>query len=159
MQVKAIARSLIGGMIAPRCLPTDWRPNPELICWIERFFGHHEAREALVLSITGVTAIMLTANLLLLILHETASTKQQSRQRYAARRLRLVFPSLKTDSLSVAYKFFTADLLLFNRPRQREAAGGHQSWRQATLRSVCRLDLRSMKPFTQRLVIISGRQF
>jgi hypothetical protein len=27
------------------------------------------------------------------------------------------------------------------------------------LRSVCRLDLRSMKPFTQRLVIISGRQF
>jgi hypothetical protein len=50
-------------------------------------------------------------------------------------------------------------LLLFNRPRQREAAGGHQSWRQATLRSACRLDLRSMKPFTQRLVIISGRQF
>jgi hypothetical protein len=45
-----------------------------------------------VLSITGVTAIMLTANLLLLILYENASSKQQSRQRYAARRLRLVFP-------------------------------------------------------------------
>src|SRR5260370_30627133 len=35
---------------------------------------------------------MLTANLLLLILHETASTKQQSRQWCAARWLRLVFP-------------------------------------------------------------------
>jgi hypothetical protein len=31
--------------------------------------GHHEAREALVLSIAGVTAIMLTAYLLLLILY------------------------------------------------------------------------------------------
>jgi hypothetical protein len=36
---------------------------------IERFAGHHEAREALVLSIAGVTAIMLTTYLLLLILH------------------------------------------------------------------------------------------
>jgi hypothetical protein len=36
---------------------------------IERFAGHHEAREALVLSIAGVTAIMLTVYLLLLILY------------------------------------------------------------------------------------------
>ena len=35
---------------------------------IERFAGHHEAREALVLSMAGVTAIMLTAYLILLIL-------------------------------------------------------------------------------------------
>jgi hypothetical protein len=31
--------------------------------------GHHEAREALVLSVASVTAIMLTAYLLLLILY------------------------------------------------------------------------------------------
>jgi hypothetical protein len=36
---------------------------------IERFAGHHEAREALVLSIAGVTAIMLTAYLLLMLLY------------------------------------------------------------------------------------------
>jgi uncharacterized membrane protein YhdT len=36
---------------------------------IERFAGHHEAREALALSVAGVTAIMLTAYLLLLILY------------------------------------------------------------------------------------------
>jgi hypothetical protein len=36
---------------------------------IERFAGHHEAREALVLAVAGVTAIMLTAYLLLLILY------------------------------------------------------------------------------------------
>jgi uncharacterized membrane protein YhdT len=35
----------------------------------ERFVGHHEAREALVLSVASVTAIMLTAYLLLLILY------------------------------------------------------------------------------------------
>jgi hypothetical protein len=34
---------------------------------IERFAGHHEAREALVLSIAGVTAIMLIESLILLI--------------------------------------------------------------------------------------------
>jgi hypothetical protein len=34
-----------------------------------RFVGHHEEREALVLSVAGVTAIMLIANLLLLILY------------------------------------------------------------------------------------------
>jgi hypothetical protein len=36
---------------------------------IERNAGHNEAREALVLSVAGVTAIMLIANLLLLILY------------------------------------------------------------------------------------------
>jgi hypothetical protein len=36
---------------------------------IERFAGHHEAREALLLSLAGVTAIMLIANLILMILY------------------------------------------------------------------------------------------
>jgi uncharacterized membrane protein YhdT len=35
----------------------------------ERFASHNEAREALVLSVAGVTAIMLTAYLLLMILY------------------------------------------------------------------------------------------
>jgi hypothetical protein len=64
----------------PRYLHSPLRP----MCWghgshqffighlamkIERFAGHHEAREALVLAVAGVTAIMLTAYLLLLILY------------------------------------------------------------------------------------------
>jgi len=36
---------------------------------VERFAGHHEARDALVLSVTGVTAIMLIESLALLILY------------------------------------------------------------------------------------------
>jgi len=36
---------------------------------IEQFAGHNEAREALVLSIAGVTAIMLIESLILLILY------------------------------------------------------------------------------------------
>jgi hypothetical protein len=36
---------------------------------IERIAGHNEAREALVLSVAGVTAIMLITNLLLLIFY------------------------------------------------------------------------------------------
>ena len=36
---------------------------------IERFAGHHEAREALVLAVAGVTAIMLIESLILLILY------------------------------------------------------------------------------------------
>ena len=36
---------------------------------IERFAGHHEAREALVLSVAGVTAVMLIQSLVLLILY------------------------------------------------------------------------------------------
>jgi hypothetical protein len=36
---------------------------------IERFAGHHEAREALVLSVAGVTTILLVESLILLILY------------------------------------------------------------------------------------------
>ena len=36
---------------------------------IERFAGHHEAREALVIAVAGVTAIMLIESLVLLILY------------------------------------------------------------------------------------------
>jgi hypothetical protein len=36
---------------------------------IERFASHHEARDALVLSVAGVTAIMLIESLILLILY------------------------------------------------------------------------------------------
>ena len=36
---------------------------------IERFADHHEAREALLLSVAGVTAIMLIESLILLILY------------------------------------------------------------------------------------------
>ena len=35
----------------------------------ERFADHHEVREALVLSVAGVTAIMLIESLVLLILY------------------------------------------------------------------------------------------
>jgi hypothetical protein len=34
-----------------------------------RLASHHEAREALVLAVAGVTAIMLIANLILLVLY------------------------------------------------------------------------------------------
>ena len=43
--------------------------NWSLAMKTERFVGHHEAREALVLSVASVTAIMLTAYLILLILY------------------------------------------------------------------------------------------
>ena len=36
---------------------------------IERFANHHEAREALVLFVAGVTAIMLLESVILLILY------------------------------------------------------------------------------------------
>jgi len=36
---------------------------------IERFAAHHEAKEALVVSVAGVTTIMLIANLILIILY------------------------------------------------------------------------------------------
>jgi hypothetical protein len=35
----------------------------------ERFAGHHEAKDALVLSVAGVTAIMLIESLVLLVLY------------------------------------------------------------------------------------------
>ena len=40
-----------------------------LVMRSERFAGHNEAREALVLSIAGVTAVMLIESLVLLILY------------------------------------------------------------------------------------------
>jgi len=36
---------------------------------IERFAAHHEAKEALVVSVAGVITIMLIANLILIILY------------------------------------------------------------------------------------------
>ena len=39
--------------------------NRALAMKIEKFAGHNEARDALVLSFAGVTAIMLIANLIL----------------------------------------------------------------------------------------------
>jgi hypothetical protein len=44
----------------------------------EGFAGHNEVRDALVFSLAGVTAIMLIANLLLLILYWDRLLKQQS---------------------------------------------------------------------------------
>jgi len=40
-----------------------------MVMRIERFAGHHEAREALLLAVAGVTAIMLATNLILMILY------------------------------------------------------------------------------------------
>jgi len=67
---------LIAGSVAPG------PPSPSPHAWghgshqighwsmnIERFAGHHEARQALLISVAGVTAIMLIANLILLLLY------------------------------------------------------------------------------------------
>ena len=43
--------------------------NRAVVTNIERFAGHDEARQALVISVAGVTAIMLIANLVLLLLY------------------------------------------------------------------------------------------
>jgi hypothetical protein len=43
--------------------------NRALLMKIERFASHHEAGEALLLSVAGVTAIMLIESLILLILY------------------------------------------------------------------------------------------
>jgi hypothetical protein len=48
---------------------------------IERIAGHNEAREALVLSVAGVTAIMLITNLLLLIFYWDRLLKQRASSR------------------------------------------------------------------------------
>ena len=52
-----------------QCLGSRQPPNLVLAMNIERFAGHHEARQALVISVAGVTAIMLIANLILMILY------------------------------------------------------------------------------------------
>jgi hypothetical protein len=56
----------------PLTLSGSWEPS--VLCRIlpmkiERFAGHNEAREALMISVASVTAIMLTAYLILLILY------------------------------------------------------------------------------------------
>jgi hypothetical protein len=56
----------------PSPLSASWEPS--VLCRIlamkiERFAGHNEAREALMISVASVTAIMLTAYLILLILY------------------------------------------------------------------------------------------
>ena len=51
-------------------VPRSRQPlNRTLAMKIERFADHQEAREALVLSVAGVTAIMLIESLILLILY------------------------------------------------------------------------------------------
>ena len=45
------------------------QPRSRTLVIAERFVAHHEAREALVLSVAGATAIMLIANLVLMILY------------------------------------------------------------------------------------------
>jgi hypothetical protein len=59
------------GLVLARCGPNQPHPPSAhvLAMKTERFAGHNEAREALVLAVAGVTAIMLIANLLLLILY------------------------------------------------------------------------------------------
>jgi hypothetical protein len=54
---------------APWPLGSRQRSNRSLAMNIERFAGHHEAREALMLSLAGVTAIMLIESLILLIFY------------------------------------------------------------------------------------------
>ncbi len=62
---------LRGLILSPKSFVPRSRQPPDrtLIMKIERFAGHREAREALVLSVAGVTTIMLIANLILLILY------------------------------------------------------------------------------------------
>jgi hypothetical protein len=62
---------MISNSIRPSALVSGSRQprSRSLAMKTERFVGHHEAREALVLSVASVTAIMLTAYLLLLILY------------------------------------------------------------------------------------------
>ena len=55
-------------------IPVSGSWEPSVLCRIlamkiERFAGHSEAREALMISVASVTAIMLTAYLILLILY------------------------------------------------------------------------------------------
>jgi hypothetical protein len=62
---------------------------------IERFADHQEAREALVLSVAGVTAIMLIESLILLILYwvsaQTAKPSECTTDGFALPPIRAVF--------------------------------------------------------------------
>ena len=65
------ALPMISNLIRPSATPSGSRQprSRTLAIKTERVVGHHEAREALMLSIAGVTAIMLATNLILLILY------------------------------------------------------------------------------------------
>jgi hypothetical protein len=61
---------MISNPIRPsRTVSGSRQPQSRTLVIAERFAGHQEAREALVLSVAGATAIMLIANLILLILY------------------------------------------------------------------------------------------
>ncbi|MGA8693310.1 MAG: hypothetical protein WB689_05595 [Xanthobacteraceae bacterium] len=76
------------------------------------FAGHHEAREALVVSVAGVTAIMLIANLILITLYRrlrcSQSRKRKNRQK--KRGSRGVPASLEVEESSCR----NADILVGN---------------------------------------------
>ena len=55
--------------LSPLCRGHGSHQIRTLVMKIERFAGHHEAREALLLAVAGVTAIMLATNLILMILY------------------------------------------------------------------------------------------
>ena len=55
--------------LSPLCRGHGTHQIWALVMKIERFAGHHEARDALVLSVAGVTAIMLIESLISLILY------------------------------------------------------------------------------------------
>jgi hypothetical protein len=61
--------------------------NRTLAIKIERFAGHHEAKEALVLSVVGVTATMLIESLILLILYCVAFTSLDTGKKKATKLL------------------------------------------------------------------------
>ncbi len=61
---------MISNPIRPsRTVSGSRRPRSRTLVIAERFAGHHEAKEALVLSLAGATAIMLIANLVLMTLY------------------------------------------------------------------------------------------
>ena len=55
--------------LSPLCRGHGSHQIRTLVMKIERFAGQHEAREALLLAVAGVTAIMLATNLILMILY------------------------------------------------------------------------------------------
>ena len=60
---------MISNPIRPSATVSGSRQSRSLAIKAERIVGHHGASEALVLSVAGVTAITLIANLILLILY------------------------------------------------------------------------------------------
>ena len=68
-QMKSIPALPSGPPQPPSPYEVTAATNRALLMKIERFCYHHEARDALVLSVAGVTAIMLIESLILLILY------------------------------------------------------------------------------------------